>query len=163
MIRREEPEQTFWEAFSETTENAPETRKLRPNERTRGESGGNASSIELFAAPLFLQFSIFCFVRCDIDKNRGCLRTVEEMYWTSLNRLSCDLHGPDTGQQRALARRIAVEIRAITNILQNLRSEDAVGKAAFDRWYEPFVAEMKADPLLRFSLRVANPLAQRGR
>ena len=68
----------------------------------------------------------------------------------ALNRLLNDLHGPDTGQQRDLVSRIAVEGRAITNILQNLRNENAVGKAAFDRWYEPFVAEMKADPLMRF-------------
>jgi hypothetical protein len=40
--------------------------------------------------------------------------------------------------------------RAVTNALQHLRSFDHYEEGAFDRWYEPWVAEMRADPLLRY-------------
>jgi hypothetical protein len=38
--------------------------------------------------------------------------------------------------------------RATTNVLQGLRG--AVGTARFDGWYAPYVAEMRADPLMHF-------------
>lgn len=40
---------------------------------------------------------------------------------------------------------VAVFGRAVTNILQNLRSTEP----AFDDWYAPYVTEMQSDPLLR--------------
>ena len=40
--------------------------------------------------------------------------------------------------------------RAVTNVLQHLRSFDPYDEGAFDRWYEPWVTEMRTDPLLRY-------------
>ena len=42
-------------------------------------------------------------------------------------------------------RNVAVFGRAVTNVLQNLRSTEP----DFDDWYAPYVEEMKQDPLLR--------------
>jgi hypothetical protein len=80
----------------------------------------------------------------------------------ALDRLLCDLHGPDTGQQRDILSRIAVEGRAISNILQNLRDKNAIGKVEFDFWYDPFVAEMKADPLMRFFYELRTSTLKQG-
>jgi hypothetical protein len=80
----------------------------------------------------------------------------------AIHRLLHDIQGPDTGQQRHLVSRIAVEGRAVTNILQNLRGKMAVGKAEFDRWYAPFVAEMKIDPLMRFFYELRTSTLKQG-
>jgi hypothetical protein len=63
-----------------------------------------------------------------------------------LARLSDSLINPPAGQLRDTVNRVAVEGRAITNIIQNLRSK-AVG---FDDWYQVKVQEMANDKLLRF-------------
>ncbi len=43
-------------------------------------------------------------------------------------------------------RNLVVSGRAVTNVLQNLRSIEPT----FDNWYKPYVAEMRADLLLRY-------------
>ncbi len=80
----------------------------------------------------------------------------------ALENLLRDLNGPDTGQQRDLLSRIAVEGRAITNILQNLRNKDSVGKAEFDRWYQPFVVQMKGDSLMHFFYKLRTSTLKEG-
>jgi hypothetical protein len=57
-----------------------------------------------------------------------------------------DLRGKDPSRWLPGLLNVAVFGRAVTNILQNLRSVDQ----KFDPWYAPKVLEMRADKLLRF-------------
>ena len=49
-------------------------------------------------------------------------------------------------QKMAGLRNVVVFGRAVTNVLQNLRSTEP----QFDEWYQPFVEEMMSDPLLKY-------------
>lgn len=49
--------------------------------------------------------------------------------------------------------------RAVTNVLQNLRSTEQ----SYDEWYKPIVDEMRADPLLRFCYEWRTPILKEGR
>lgn len=57
-------------------------------------------------------------------------------------------------------RNVVVFGRTVTIIVQNLRTP--VGKARFDAWYEPYLEEMKQDPLMRFMIDLRNDIEKRG-
>ena len=48
--------------------------------------------------------------------------------------------------------------RAVTNVLQNLRSTEPV----FDEWYAPWVAEMRDDPLLKYLYNLRSEILKEG-
>jgi len=61
-------------------------------------------------------------------------------------------------QKRDTISRVAVEGRSITNILQNLRS--VIDN--FNEWYQPFVDEMKNDPLLKYFYQLRTSTLKKG-
>lgn len=71
-----------------------------------------------------------------------------------------DVDGPDANRRLPGLHTLIVFGRAVTFVLQNLRTID---EAAFDDWYEPYQSEMKADPLLRFFNRLRTDLEKEGR
>lgn len=76
----------------------------------------------------------------------------------SLNRLMLSLESPPAGQHRDVISRICVEGRSVTNILQNLRHV----VPHFDKWYKPFVDEMRNDELLRFFYKLRSDTLKKG-
>jgi hypothetical protein len=62
--------------------------------------------------------------------------------------------------ERRLAglRNLVVFGRAITNVLQNLRSTEP----DFDKWYEPFQKEMENDPLMKYFYRLRSEILKQG-
>jgi hypothetical protein len=48
--------------------------------------------------------------------------------------------------------------RAVTNVLQNLRSKEE----SFEKWYTPYVIEMRSDELMRHSTSYALRSSKRG-
>jgi hypothetical protein len=76
----------------------------------------------------------------------------------SLDRLVESLAKPPPGQLRDTINRVAVEGRALTNILQNLR-----GKVdGFDDWYQTKQIEMASDELLRFFYQMRTESLKKG-
>lgn len=69
-----------------------------------------------------------------------------------------ELDNPSSGQHRKLISQIIIDGRAITNILQNLRSK----VPNFDEWYQPYVNEMRNDDLLRFLYKVRSAILKEG-
>jgi hypothetical protein len=65
----------------------------------------------------------------------------------------------DPEQRKFGLRNIIVFGRAVTNVLQNLRSV----VAGFDEWYEPWVARMKADPVMTHLYKVRSEILKEGR
>lgn len=61
-------------------------------------------------------------------------------------------------QRMAGLRNVAVFGRALTNVLQNLRSTEP----AFDEWYAPIVAEMTGDPLLKYFYDLRSEILKEG-
>jgi len=55
-------------------------------------------------------------------------------------------------------RNLVVFGRAVTNVLQNLRSTEP----KFDEWYQPRVREMEADPLMRFLYKLRSEILKQG-
>lgn len=62
--------------------------------------------------------------------------------------------------ERKLAglRNLVVFGRAVTNVLQNLRSIEP----EFDEWYEKYVKEMKEDPLMRYFYKLRSQILKEG-
>jgi hypothetical protein len=61
-------------------------------------------------------------------------------------------------QRMAGLKNLVVFGRAVTNVLQNLRSTEP----SFDEWYAPFVDEMQSDPLLRHFYALRSQILKRG-
>jgi len=61
-------------------------------------------------------------------------------------------------QRMAGVRNVAVFGRAVTNVLQNLRSTEP----SFDAWYAPLVAEMRSDPLLKYFYELRSKVLKEG-
>lgn len=59
-----------------------------------------------------------------------------------------DLTGPDARRYMPGLRAVVTFGRAVTNVLQNLRT--ALEVREFNEWYEPLQDEMRQDPLLRY-------------
>jgi hypothetical protein len=87
------------------------------------------------------------------------LRDAEETLHTARLGLA-DLTGPDARRYMPGLRVVVTFGRAVTNVLQNLRS--VVGKQVFDEWYEPRRQEMEADPLLKYLYRLRTEVLKEG-
>lgn len=64
----------------------------------------------------------------------------------------------DPNMRMAGLRNLVVFGRAVTNVLQNLRSTEST----FDDWYAPFVEEMKADPVLNYFYEMRTEILKTG-
>jgi hypothetical protein len=90
-------------------------------------------------------------VRCTQRTGGGLSRTTNQILDDAVQTLAtaelglASMESGDPAQRMAGLRNVAVFGRAVTNVLQNLRSTEP----GFDEWYSPFVDEMKNDPLLR--------------
>ena len=69
-----------------------------------------------------------------------------------------DLVGSRPERRLPGLRNLVVFGRAVTNVLQNLRSTEP----AFDEWYAPFVREMESDPLMRFLYKLRSEILKEG-
>ena len=65
----------------------------------------------------------------------------------------------DPNQRKFGLRNIIVFGRAVTNVLQNLRSVDE----QFDEWYAPIVDRMKADPVMTHLYKVRSEILKQGK
>jgi len=68
------------------------------------------------------------------------------------------LEGDDPRARIAGLRNIVVFGRAVTNVLQNLRSTES----GFDAWYQPHVDAMKVDPLLKYFYDLRSQILKQG-
>jgi hypothetical protein len=71
-----------------------------------------------------------------------------------------DLTGTDPRRRVPGLRNIIVFGRAVTNVLQNLRS--AVGAQTFNDWYLPVQEEMRNDELLRYFYKLRSEILKEG-
>jgi len=86
------------------------------------------------------------------------LKEAEDTLFTA--RLGLDLvKGKDPKPRIAGLRNLVVFGRAVTNVLQNLRS--TVG-GAFDDWYQPKVEEMKKDHVLKYFYKLRSQILKQG-
>lgn len=69
-----------------------------------------------------------------------------------------DILGEQAQRRLSGVRNLNVFGRAVTNVLQNLRSIES----NFDSWYQPYVDEMRADPLLRYFYRWRSEILKEG-
>lgn len=86
------------------------------------------------------------------------VRAVDDMLETAKRGLQ-DLRGIDPEKKFIGLQNLVVFGRAVTNVLQNLRSID---REAFDRWYEPYRAQMEDDELMRFFYELRSEILKRG-
>jgi hypothetical protein len=86
-----------------------------------------------------------------LRKTRSTLRRAE----FALDTLQ---HTPDRERQVAEMANVVVAGRAVTNVLQLLRSK----VEGFDDWYEPWQQQMRQDPLLRYLYRLRNEILKEG-
>ena len=66
---------------------------------------------------------------------------------------------PDRERAVAAMHNVVVTGRAVTNVLQNLRSKTE----GFDDWYRPWKEEMIRDPLLRYLYELRTQILKRGK
>ncbi len=64
----------------------------------------------------------------------------------------------DPNERLAGIHDVVVFGRAVTNVLQNLRSTDP----GFDEWYAPLQEEMRADPLMRYFYELRSSILKEG-
>ena len=71
-----------------------------------------------------------------------------------------DLERATDGERRVAAMtNVVVTGRAVTNVLQNLKS----AASGFDKWYQPWQAEMRQDALLRYLYELRSEILKEGR
>lgn len=85
------------------------------------------------------------------------LRAARETLATAEQGLR-DVEGRDPARRRSGLHNLVVFGRAVTNILQHLRSTEP----DFDPWYAPHVEEMKGDPLLRYFYDLRSSILKEG-
>lgn len=86
------------------------------------------------------------------------LKEAEDTLYTA--RLGLDLlNGKDPKPRIAGLRNLVVFGRAVTNVLQNLRS--TVGEP-FDEWYQPKVKEMSNDQVLKYFYKLRSQILKQG-
>ena len=86
------------------------------------------------------------------------LKEAEDTLYTA--QLGLDLvNGKDPKPRIAGLRNLVVFGRAVTNVLQNLRS--TVGKP-FDEWYQPKVEEMSNDQVLKYFYKLRSQILKQG-
>lgn len=66
--------------------------------------------------------------------------------------------GPEPKARIAGLRNVIVFGRAVTNVLQQLRSV----VPSFDEWYQPYVKEMQSDPVMAFLYKVRSEVLKEG-
>lgn len=71
-----------------------------------------------------------------------------------------DLTGADPRRRRSGLRNLVVFGRAVTNVLQNLRT--VVGVQEFNEWYEPWQKKMREDELLKYFYRLRTEILKEG-
>lgn len=71
-----------------------------------------------------------------------------------------DFVGSDPRRRMSGLRNLVVFGRAVTNVLQNLRS--VVGVKVFDEWYEPIQEDMRQDEVLRFFYVMRSEILKEG-
>ena len=87
----------------------------------------------------------------------GVLANAEQTLATA--KLGLRLLKTGTPDQRmAGLRNVVVFGRAVTNVLQNLRSPEPT----FEQWYAPWVAEMRGDPLLKYFYELRSTILKEG-
>lgn len=96
----------------------------------------------------------------DIEIVEQALHRAEQVLDTAYFGLRI-LKGKDASQRSAGLRNVLVFGRSVTFVIQNLRT--IVAEGAFDAWYAPHQAEMKADPLMVYFVEVRNNLEKQGR
>jgi hypothetical protein len=94
------------------------------------------------------------------DSNRtttDIIRSAEDTLKTAIEGLEDLDKGP---QERKLSglRNLVVFGRAVTNIIQNLRSKEP----DFDTWYEKYQEEMKRDPLMKYFYELRSKILKEG-
>jgi hypothetical protein len=93
-------------------------------------------------------------------------RTVESVLNDAAQTLAtaefglADLTGADPRRRMPGLRNVVVFGRAVTNILQNLRS--VVGRQDFDEWYVPWQQRMAADELLKYFYNLRTEILKKG-
>ena len=90
------------------------------------------------------------------EKTSQTLRHCEETLATARFGLE-DLKG-FPNRKLAGFRNLVVFGRAVTNVLQNLRSSEP----RFDEWYSPFKEEMKQDPLMKYFYKLRSEILKEG-
>jgi hypothetical protein len=71
-----------------------------------------------------------------------------------------DLTGVDPRRRMSGLRNLVVFGRAVTNVLQNLRT--VVGVQGFNEWYEPWQEKMRKDELLRYFYQLRTEILKEG-
>ena len=95
------------------------------------------------------------------------MSTIEQILQRTEDTLSTAKHGyqdlvsGDKARRFTGLRNLIVFGRSVTFVLQNLRS--TVGKERFDTWYEPEQELMKADPVLKYFVKLRNDLEKQGK
>lgn len=69
-----------------------------------------------------------------------------------------DIQSADPERRIPGLRNVVVFGRAVTNVLQNLRSTES----EFDSWYAPYVEEMRSDPVLRYLYQLRSEVLKQG-
>ena len=85
------------------------------------------------------------------------LQRTEETLYTAMLGLKA-LESSDPRERMAGLRNLIVFGRAVTNVLQNLRSIEP----EFESWYSPYVAEMSVDPLMKFFYKLRSEILKQG-
>ncbi len=70
-----------------------------------------------------------------------------------------DLRGSDPARRVGGVHNTIVFGRAVTNVIQTLRGVD---EDLFNKWYEPYVAEMQHDEMLRWLKKLRNEILKEG-
>jgi hypothetical protein len=86
------------------------------------------------------------------------LKRVEETLQAAIIGLEDLIKGPPERKVAGL-RNLIVFGRAVTNVLQNLRSAEST----FDEWYEKYKVEMKSDPLMRYFYKLRTEILKEGK
>jgi hypothetical protein len=71
-----------------------------------------------------------------------------------------DFTGADPRRRTSGLRNLVVFGRAVTNVLQNLRT--VVGVQAFNEWYEPWQEKMRKDELLKYFYQLRTEILKEG-
>ncbi|MDJ0951653.1 MAG: hypothetical protein QNJ94_22310 [Alphaproteobacteria bacterium] len=86
------------------------------------------------------------------------LKEAEDTLYTAELGLKL-VKGKNPKQRMAGLRNLVVFGRAVTNVLQNLRSTEG---DAFDKWYQPKVEEMRNDPVSKYFYTLRSKLLKEG-
>ena len=89
---------------------------------------------------------------------RDILKEAEDTLYTAELGLSL-VKGQNPKQRMAGLRNLVVFGRAVTNVLQNLRTTEG---ESFDKWYQSKVEEMASDQVLKYFYRLRSEILKQG-